>query len=313
MISNHLFCLSKSIDNLVTKYENIIILGDLNSEIQEDKMREFSELYCLKNLVNDPTCYKNPQNPSCIDLILTNRPNSFQHTMVIGTGLSDFHKLTLSVLKTSIKKQPPKVISYRDYKHYSPIRCRTEFEGSLYNYVPYHISNDNFVHMFMTILNKHAPINHKYIRANDNLFVTKEMRKAIMTRSKLRNRYYKLKTIEAELAYKRPRNICTTLLKKSTKKHSVLFYCDHISTFEELLLRYNSVSIHTRNIQILGIELYTAVNGLSLAIMGQIFLLKESRIYSSEHIFKSKNIRTTTYGIESLRYLRPPKDMGNSS
>ena len=95
----------------------------------------------------------------------------------------------MSVLKTSIKKQPPKVISYRNYKHYSPIRFRTEFEGSLYNYRHYHISNDNFVHMFMTILNKHAPIKHKYIRANDNLFVTKEMRKAIMTRSKLRNRY----------------------------------------------------------------------------------------------------------------------------
>ena len=53
--------------------------------------------------------------------------------MVIETGLSDFHKM--SVLKTSIKKQPPKVISYRDYKHYSPIRFITEFEGSLYNYV----------------------------------------------------------------------------------------------------------------------------------------------------------------------------------
>ena len=69
----------------------------------------------------------------------------------------------------------------------------------------------------MTILNKHAPSNQKYIRDNDNLFVTKEMRKAIMTRSKLRNRYYKLKTVEAEFAYKRQGNICTTLLKKSIK------------------------------------------------------------------------------------------------
>ena len=68
-------------------------------------------------------------------------------------------------------------------------------------------------------MNKHAPIKHKYIRANDNLFVTKEMRKAIMTQSKLRNRYYKLKTVEAELAYKTQRNIRTTLLKKSKRKY----------------------------------------------------------------------------------------------
>ena len=58
MISNHLFSLSKSIDNLVAKYENIIILGDLNSEIQEDKMREFSELHCLKNLIWTPLAIK---------------------------------------------------------------------------------------------------------------------------------------------------------------------------------------------------------------------------------------------------------------
>ena len=50
MISHHLFCLSKSIDNLVAKYENIIILGGLNSEIQEDKMRDFPNCIVLKTL-----------------------------------------------------------------------------------------------------------------------------------------------------------------------------------------------------------------------------------------------------------------------
>ena len=64
MISNHLSTISKSIDKFVSYYDNIIIFGDFNSEISEDKMREFCELYNLKNLVKDPTCYKNPQNPS---------------------------------------------------------------------------------------------------------------------------------------------------------------------------------------------------------------------------------------------------------
>ena len=38
-------------------------------------------------------CFKNPNNPSCIDLIVTNRPKSFQNSMVIETGLSGFHKM----------------------------------------------------------------------------------------------------------------------------------------------------------------------------------------------------------------------------
>ena len=70
-------------------------------------MGDFRELFNFKNLVKDPTCYKNPDNPSCIDLILTNRQNSCQDTRVIETGLSDFHKLTATVLKTSFKKKPP--------------------------------------------------------------------------------------------------------------------------------------------------------------------------------------------------------------
>ena len=215
MISNHLCSLSKSIDNFMSHYDNIIILGDFNSEMSEDKMKEFCEIYNLKNLVKAPTCYKNPLNPSCIDLIITNKPNSFQNTKMIETGLSDFHKLSVSVLKTIFKKQPPKIISYREYRNYSPARFCSELLNLLSVYGISDISNDDFVNIFMFLLNIHAPIKHKYIRANNNPFVTKELRKAIMQHSKLRNRYNKLKTMEANVAYKRQRNMCTSLLKKT--------------------------------------------------------------------------------------------------
>ena len=43
-------------------------------------------------MINKPTCYKNPDKPTCIDLILTNCPGSFQNFCVIETGFSDFYK-----------------------------------------------------------------------------------------------------------------------------------------------------------------------------------------------------------------------------
>ena len=58
-------------------------------------------------------------NPSCIDLILTNRIKSFQNTCVLETGLSDFHKLTATVMKSTFRKQEPKIIHYRNYKHFN--------------------------------------------------------------------------------------------------------------------------------------------------------------------------------------------------
>ena len=64
----------------------------------------FSDTYDLKSLIKESTCYKNPNKPSCIDLVLTNKPRSFQHSCVIETGLSDFQKMTVTVMKTFFEK-----------------------------------------------------------------------------------------------------------------------------------------------------------------------------------------------------------------
>ena len=47
------------------------MLGDFNVEVDND-MKEFCKSYSLKSLVQVPTCFENPENPSCIDLILRN-------------------------------------------------------------------------------------------------------------------------------------------------------------------------------------------------------------------------------------------------
>ena len=103
IINGYLSELSMNLDQLIVSYENIIMLGDFNSEITEEAMIDFCEMYGLSNLIREPTCYKNPNNPSCIDLILTNKAKSFQNSNVYETGLSEFHKLTVTVLKCHIK------------------------------------------------------------------------------------------------------------------------------------------------------------------------------------------------------------------
>ena len=50
---------------------------------------------------------------SCIDLILTNKRRSFINTTVIETGLSDHHKMTVSILRSHFKKAKPKTVTYR--------------------------------------------------------------------------------------------------------------------------------------------------------------------------------------------------------
>ena len=120
-------------------------------------MGDFCGIYNFINLVKKPTWYKNLDNPSCIDLILTNRQNLFQDTRVIETGLSDFHKFTATVLKVYFKKEPCKIISDRDYKNFIKFRFRNELDQLLLRSDLLNISKVEFVNIFMTVFNKHTP------------------------------------------------------------------------------------------------------------------------------------------------------------
>ena len=85
-------------------------------------------------MINQPTCYKNPDKSTCIDLILTNCPGSFQNSCVIETGLSDFHKMTVTVMKTSYQKIEPRVINYRNYASFFNEGLRESLLENLKNY-----------------------------------------------------------------------------------------------------------------------------------------------------------------------------------
>ena len=49
-------------------------------------MSSFCDTFDLTSLIKKPTCYKNLDNPSCIDLILTKKPLSFQNSCVVDRG-----------------------------------------------------------------------------------------------------------------------------------------------------------------------------------------------------------------------------------
>ena len=68
--------------------------------------------------------------------------------------------------------------------------------------------------MVTDTLNRHAPIETKYLRANDGPFMTKALRKAMMHRKRLRNKYIKRRTEENLKAFKKQRNFCMKLLRQ---------------------------------------------------------------------------------------------------
>ena len=95
-IKHHLETISRTFDTFSTKYENVLLLGDFNTCVDDEAMKNFCSSYCLNSLIKQPTCFKNPENPSCIDLILANKTRSLQSTCVIETGLSNFHRILVN-------------------------------------------------------------------------------------------------------------------------------------------------------------------------------------------------------------------------
>ena len=98
-------------------------------EANDSAISVFSDNYDLKSLIKKSTCYKNSNKPFYVDIILTNKPQRFEHSCVIGTGLPDFHKMTVTVMKTSCKKLQMRVVSYRKYKYFENHRYRTYFSS----------------------------------------------------------------------------------------------------------------------------------------------------------------------------------------
>ena len=118
----------------------------------------------------EPTCYKNSENPSPIDFTLTNNPRSFFKTNTFFTGLPDFHKLVLSVFKTTFCKSKPKEITYRNFKNFEEESFNQELRNNLVNN---NVKSYKFFEkVFLDALNKYAPLKKKSVRPNHAPYIT---------------------------------------------------------------------------------------------------------------------------------------------
>ena len=101
--------------------------------------------------------------------MLTNKQEMFLKAKTVKTGLSDFHKMMVSVFTTSFKRQKLKIVTYRDYKHIDNRKLRE----SLITYLSMNknTSYDVFENLVLHTLDKMAPIKQKHIRGNLSPFI----------------------------------------------------------------------------------------------------------------------------------------------
>ena len=88
---------------------------------------------------------------------------------------------------------------------------------------------------------------------------------------------------------------------------------DKCSSFENLLEKYNSVSIQHKNLQALAIEMFKVHIKTSLEIMQEVFQVKEQGNYNlrDQTDFVIPQVKSVNHGLESYDFRT--KNMGKSS
>ena len=106
--------LSRIVDKYSKHYVKFMLVADFNAEESEPCLSQFLYEYNAKNIVKENTRFKNALNPSYIYLFITNSLLSFQNTIAVSNGFSDFHEMVITVMKMSFKKHSPTERHYRD-------------------------------------------------------------------------------------------------------------------------------------------------------------------------------------------------------
>ena len=177
-------------------------MGDFNLTIENKHLEELLSLFNIKSFISSPTCFQSV-NPTCIDLILTNQGDLFSNPNTCEVGICDHHHLVSTMLNKNISKGSTKTLFYRDYKKFEENKFARDLTHELQNIK--NLSYSQFEKAFVTVLDNHVPLKKKQSRFNHSAFMTKDLRKASMTRSRLKN-IYKKGSYDNWDKYKKQRN-----------------------------------------------------------------------------------------------------------
>ena len=206
----------ESVSNL---YENIIIIGDLNFNMFQDNMlAAIIPPFNMTNIIKDATCFKS-KDPTLIDVMLVTKRRKFINHFSKNTGISDFHNLIGGIMRMHKPVPRTKRVSYRklssiDYDKVLEEMSGTDLSMQIMNSKDASSAYDKLQVELCNLLDRHAPKKQRVIRKNDFHVMSKQLRKAIYHRNRLRNKYYKFRTVDYLNMYKAQRNKVTLIKRK---------------------------------------------------------------------------------------------------
>ena len=201
------------------------MLGDLNVDFLKviNPLKDLLDVYNLTNKVSGPTCFKNPENPSSIDVILCNCPCRISSCLNECIGVSDCHNITVAASKMFAPKLPPKQIIYRSYKNYNEEDYIKDLQETPFQVAD--IFNDEEDKLWFhnklldEVINRHAPQKKRVRKARQLPYMNSELRKAINVKGMLKRKNDKYNNAYTFESFQVQRNKVTSLKRTSFNKY----------------------------------------------------------------------------------------------
>ena len=238
--------LSSLADHYSSIYDNYIFLGDFNMEPDCLALRSFMQSFNLFNLIKTNTCFKG--KGTCID---------------------------------RFKREESKHFIYRDYKKFNDMNFRKDLENKL-GECPKHY--ENFEKTFVNVLDAHPPRKTKVLRGNHKPHVDKNLHKAIMKRSKFKNKANRTKLQEDIAKYKKQRNLVVKL-----NRDSKLRYFHNIEVSKNSKPFWNVCKPYFSNKHAHGDSKIILIENEKITNISKVVIKKETLLVSNDEIAKTFN------------------------
>ena len=155
------------------------------------KIKSLYELYQLSELIKEATRVTMTTS-SLTDHIVTNTPKKISVFGVIHTSINN-HSLVFAIRKISVTKNRENIVEIRHMKNFDNqnllrIRC-INIGRTCISLLKIQIQSGKFgKKLFLEVLNRHAPLQHKKIRAKRIPWLTSPIKERINTRDKLKRK-----------------------------------------------------------------------------------------------------------------------------
>ena len=160
---------------------------------------------------------------SLIDHIVTNTPEKISDSGVIHTGISD-HSLVFAIRKIYVVKKDEHSIEIRNMKNFNENKFILELMQQHWEYIYYCAEDPNAMweiwkSIFLEVLDKHAPLQHKKLRSKKVPWITSSIKELINRRDKLKRKAIFTSLEQDWLNYKISRNEVNIKLRNAKRNY----------------------------------------------------------------------------------------------